>query len=48
MQNTFANYVIKNYQKKMNFVLIADTKERKFMLQDNILKKIKIIKFGNC
>ena len=47
MQNTFANYVIKNYQKKMNFVLTVDLKERKFMLEDNI-KKIKIIKIGNC
>ena len=36
MQNTFANYVIKNYQKTMNFVLTVDLKERKFMLQNNI------------
>ena len=47
MLNTFANYAIKNYQKKMNSVLTVDLKERKFMLQDNI-KKIKIIKIGNC
>ena len=40
MPNTFANCVIKYYQKKMNFVLIVDLKERKLMLQNNILQKI--------
>ena len=41
MLNTSVNYVKKNYQNKMNFVLTVDVKERKFLLQDNI-KKFKI------